>query len=228
VNGSDDDTRLTRDQRLELLQQAFGDALVRGDEPLAAEAIGEAIELGFTEPEIDEFVVGPGMRLVGDLWAQGELGIADEHLATEISLRVLTLQREAFRVARRRATHRLLFAAVEGEQHVVGLRMAASIALHAGFDVRMLGADLPVHALLAAVARHDPGIVGLSATMPVSAARLLEAVEVIKAAEPGISVIAGGAAVDRRFELHSGVTVCRHVSDLVGRVEALIQRAPVN
>ena len=228
MTGSENDNRLTRDQRLELLQQAFGDALVRGDEPLAAEAIAQAIETGFSEAEIDEYVVGPGMRLVGDLWAQGHLGIADEHLATEISLRVLTLQREAFRVARRRATHRVLFAAVEGEQHVVGLRMAASIALHAGFDVRMLGPDLPVHALLAAVGRHDPGVVGLTATMPASAARLVESVEAVVAAAPGIPVIVGGAAVDRRFELLSGATVCRHVSDLVGQVEALVQRAPAN
>ena len=223
--GSEDDNQLTRDQRLELLQQAFGDALVRGDEPLAAEAIGQAIELGFDEAEIDEFVIAPAMRLVGDLWAQGHLGIADEHLATEISLRVLTLQREAFRVARRPATYRLLFAAVEGEQHVVGLRMAASVTLHAGFDVRMLGPDLPAHALLAAVGRHEPVVVGLTATMPASAARLVESVEAVIAAAPGIAVIVGGAAVDRRFELLSSVTVCRHVSDLVGQVESLVQRA---
>lgn len=226
--GSQNDNRLTREQQIELLQRAFADALVRGNEPLASEAMEQAIELDFSEGEIDELIVSPAMRLVGDLWAQGHLGIADEHLATEISLRVLTLQREAFRVARRRATHRLLFAAVEGEQHVVGLRMAASLTLHAGFDVRMLGPDLPVHALLAAVGRHEPGVVGLTATMPASAARLVESVEAVTAAAPGVAVVVGGAAVDRRFELLSGVTICRHVSDLIGQVEALVQRAPIN
>jgi PAS domain-containing protein len=35
-------------------------------------------------------------------------------------------------------------AAVEGEQHVVGLTMAASLLLAAGYDVRPLGADVPV------------------------------------------------------------------------------------
>jgi methanogenic corrinoid protein MtbC1 len=228
VSGWDNDTHLSRDQRLELLQQAFADALVQGDESLACDAMSQAIELAFDEGEIDEHIVAPALRLVGDLWAQGELGIADEHLATEISLRVLTLQREAFRVARRRAMHRVLFAAVEGEQHVVGLRMAASLALHAGFDVRMLGPDLPVHALLSAMSRHEPDVIGLTATMPASAARLVEAVETIPAASSGVGIMVGGAAVDRRFELLAGVTVCRHVSDLVGQLEALAQRAAAN
>jgi methanogenic corrinoid protein MtbC1 len=131
-------------------------------------------------------------------------------------------------VARRRASHRVLFACVEHEHHVVGLRMAASLTLHAGFDVRMLGPDLPVDALLAAIARHEPGVVALSATMPASAARLAETVETIDAAWPGVGIVVGGAAVNRRFELLPGVTVCHHVSDLVGQVEALVQRAATN
>ena len=226
--GSDDSTRRTREERLELLQQVFADALVRGDEPLAADAMSEAIQSDFDEGDIDEHIVAPAMRMVGDLWAQGEIGVADEHLATEITMRVLAVQREAFRVAHRRVTQRILFAAVEGEQHVVGLRMAASLALHAGFDVRMLGADLPVHGLLAALDRHDPVVVGLTATMPASAARLAKTLDVVAAAAPGMGLIVGGAAVDRRFELHGGVTVCRHVTDLVGQVEALVQHAAMN
>lgn len=228
MTGSENNRRRTRDERVELLQQAFADGLVRGEEEVASEVMSQAIELGLEEAEIDEHIVAPAMRLIGDLWADGELGIADEHLATEISMRVLTLQREAFRVARRRAAHRVLFAAVEGEHHVVGLRMAASLALHAGFDVRMLGADLPVHALLSAITRHDSAIVGLSATMPASAARLIEATQTVAAAAPGTGIMVGGAAVERRFELVAGVTVCRHVTDVVGQLEAMAQRAPAN
>jgi MerR family transcriptional regulator, light-induced transcriptional regulator len=190
--------------------------------------MSQAIHADFDEAVIDEHIVAPALRMVGDLWADGELGIADEHLATEISMRVLTLQREAFRVARRRALHRILFAAVEGEQHVIGLRMAASMALHAGYDVRLLGPDLPLHALLSAIRRHGPSIVGLSATMPSSAARLVKTVETLHDAAPGLGILSGGAAVDRRFELGRGVTVCHHVSDLVGQIEALLQGAPTN
>ena len=228
MQGSGDKQRLRRDEQLDILQRTFGDALVRGDETLAEDTIAEAIRASFDEGEIDDQIVAPAMRLVGDLWAAGQLGIEEEHLATEISLRVLTVQREAFRIARGRAQHRVLFAAVQGEEHIVGLRMAASMALHAGYDVRMLGANLPRHALLAAVRRHEPSVVGLSATMPASADRLLQTIELLHYSAPEVGIVAGGAAVDERLGMHPGVTICRHVSDLTGQIEALAQRASTN
>lgn len=220
--------RKSDDERLDTLRRAFADALLRGDEPLATHAIGEAIEAAYDAAVIDEHIVAPALRQVGDLWAAGELGIADEHHATEISLRVLTLQREAFRVQRRRGRHRVLLACVQGEQHVVGLRMAGSLLLHAGFDVRMLGPDLPLHALASAVLKHRPSVVGLSATLPASAAHLERAADMIHATTPLTSVLVGGAAVGERFGTLPGVTVCRHIGETVGLVEALAQRSGAN
>ena len=48
-------------------------------------------------PAIDDEIIAPALWLVGDLWERGDISIADEHLATEISLRVLALAREARR-----------------------------------------------------------------------------------------------------------------------------------
>ena len=228
MNGSQDRQRSENDERLAALQQAFADALLRGDEHVAETAVSEAIQAEFDEAVIDEHIVAPAMRMVGDLWAQGQIGIADEHLATEISMRVITVQREAFRAARRRARHRVLLAAVEGEQHVIGLRMAASLLLHAGFDVRLLGPDLPLHALTRAIVGHGPAVVGLTATMPRSAVRLSTAVETVRAMSPTTGVVVGGAAVDHRFEAMTGIAVCRRIGDLVGQVEGLAQRAHAN
>ena len=85
------------------LEEAFTAALVSGD-PRAAERVArDAIDAGLDQGTIDEAVVAPAMRRIGDLWHRGEISVADEHLATDISFRVLALQREAFRVAHRRA-----------------------------------------------------------------------------------------------------------------------------
>jgi hypothetical protein len=45
----------------------------------------------------------------------------------------MTLQREAFRVACERASRRVLLAGAQGEHHIVGLEMASSVILHAGY-----------------------------------------------------------------------------------------------
>ncbi len=209
-------------------QRAYADALL-GGEPRAAEAvIREAIEAGLGEAVIDDHVIRPALVLVGDLWADGRITIAEEHLATSISLRVLMLQREAFRVARQRASHRVVLAGAQGEHHVVGLQMAASVILHAGYDVRMFGADLPVGELASAVDRHRPAVVGFTAATTRSADNLPAAFDAVRRVIPDIGIVVGGGGVDERSAAIGDVVVCRHVSDAVEHVDALVKRARRN
>ncbi len=144
------------------LQEAYGLAILARDAATAEAAVREAIAVGLSEAEIDDQVIRPALVLVGDLWEQGLITIADEQAATAISLRVLALQREAFRVARQRAEHRVLLAAAQGERHMVGLEMAASVIMHAGYDVRFRGADLHVTEIRLALAVHRPAVIGFT------------------------------------------------------------------
>jgi methanogenic corrinoid protein MtbC1 len=210
------------------LRESFADALLSGVEASAERVIREAIEAGIPEAVIDDEVVMPALRRVGDLWEQGLLSVADEHLATEISIRVLALQREAFRTAARRGGHGVLLAAVEGEHHVVGLRMAASVLAHAGYAVRMLGADLPLGELEHAVERHRPAVVGLTATMPASGALLPVSLDAVRGVAPQAGVVVGGAAATPDLGARPGVAVCEHVADAVTAVDALARRAALN
>ena len=225
----DEDTRQEdRAARLAELQRWYADALLRGDETGAELVVRDAMDIDFGEAEIDEAIIAPALRLVGDLWESGEIDVAEEHHATEISMRVLALQREAYRVARRRAQHRVLLAGVQGEQHVVGLRMAGSVLLHAGFDVRLLGADLPMDALRSAARRHTPALVGLTATMSSSIERLPRAIDEVRAAAPGAAVLLGGDDLPSRLAAAPDVSICAHITDAVGLAEALVQHASAN
>ena len=91
-----------REQVLAQLGQAYARALLEGDEIAAELAIRDAIDARLTTAQIDDEIIAPALWLVGRLWARGEISIADEHLATNISLRVLALQREATRTVRGR------------------------------------------------------------------------------------------------------------------------------
>ena len=210
------------------MQQDYADALLAGNEPGAEQVVREAIEAGLSETTISDDVIAPAMRLVGHMWEAGLISVADEHHATEITIRVLALQREAFRVARGRAAQRVLLAAVQGERHVVGLSMAASAIVHAGYDVRLLGADLPTEALAHATERHRPVIVGLTATMPGSAAVVPEVIRVLRELDPGIGVVIGGAAASPQLAGAPGVAICQHVGEAVAIVDGLLQRAAHN
>jgi MerR family transcriptional regulator, light-induced transcriptional regulator len=223
-----DDTRERDLQIAAELQRAYADALLSGEPPAAELVIREAIDAGLPEATIDDRVIRPALVLVGDLWAEGRITIAEEHLATSISRRVLMLQREAFRVAWQRASQRILLAGAQDEQHVVGLEMAASVLLHAGYDVRMFGADLPVADIPAAVGRHRPAVVGFTSASSLSAVNLPEAFEAVRRAGSGTGIVVGGRGVDERLAVRWEVAVCRHVADAAEHVDALVQRARRN
>lgn len=227
VSDHQDDRRRDLRQAAEF-QRAYADAVLAGDVRAAEITARDAIDAGLPEAVIDDHVIRPSLVLVGDLWADGSISVADEHLATAISVRVLMLLHEAFRVARRRATLRVLLAGAQGEHHVVGLEMAASVIRHAGYDVRPLGADVPVAAIAAAVARHRPAVIGFTTATVLTAVHLPAAFAAVREVAPDIGILVGGQGADPQISAGWDALVCRHVADAVEQVDALVQRAGRN
>jgi methanogenic corrinoid protein MtbC1 len=183
---------------------------------------------GLTSAEIDIELIAPALFLVGEKWASGAITVADEHLASEIALRVLALQREARRSLRRRRQRRVLLLAPEGERHVIGLQMAADLLFGAGYDTYMLGADVPLADVGRAAARHEAEVVCFTATMPETGERIDAAIDYLRGARPGCAVLLGGSAVPFEVAAGWGATMCADVSSTVESVDALVHRAPLN
>lgn len=223
-----DEARARQLQLAAEFQRAYADALLAGIERAAESVVAEAIQAGLDEALIDEEVIRPALRLVGDLWADGSITIAEEHLATSISLRVITLQREAFRVARQRVSQRVLLAGAQGEQHVLGLQMAGSLILHAGYDVRLFGADLPVGDIATMVETHHPAVVGFTTASVLSAVNLPAAFAAVRRAGPEVGILVGGRGANEAWADAWSVVVCHHVADAVEQVDALVKGAGRN
>jgi methanogenic corrinoid protein MtbC1 len=217
-----------REELLREVSKAYAAALLSGDEVAAELAVRDAMEGRLSTAEIDDEVIAPALWLVGELWQRGEISVADEHLATEISLRVLALQREAARTAARRATTKALLAAPEGEHHVVALRMTGNLLVEAGYDVLMLGPDVPAHALAASAVQHEPELVCITATMPDVADRVLLAVHEVQRDWPGAGFVIGGRGLSRRLRARPGIHVCTRVSEVVEAADAIVKRAEWN
>jgi methanogenic corrinoid protein MtbC1 len=218
----------SQDARIATLGDAYARAVLAGDEVAAEMTIREAIAVKLTTAQIDDEIIAPALWLVGELWARGEITVADEHLATEISVRVLALQREAARLAVERRRRRVLLAAPAGERHVVALGMVANLVREAGYDALMLGADVPPRALGAAARRHRPDVVVLSATMPGGGDRVLIAVDDVLRDWPSARFVAGGQALTSRLRGQPGIVVCDRVSEVVEAVDAAVKRAELN
>jgi diguanylate cyclase (GGDEF)-like protein len=163
------------------------------------------------------------MWRIGELWEEGELSVADEHLATALTHQVMagvygpSLDHKV-------KPGRVLLAGVEGEQHALGLRMAADVIELAGYETVYLGADVPTDDLLQAVAARSPDLVCLSATMPSSMPVLDRAIAEIQHANPGLIVFFGGQGV-RPHQRNDEAVLVRDLEQLLGMVEAALDVA---
>ncbi|HZL05810.1 MAG TPA: B12-binding domain-containing protein, partial [Coriobacteriia bacterium] len=126
------------------LARAYADTMRVGDPHAAATVIDDALSAGLSSVEIQARVIAPAMWGIGELWEGGGLTVAQEHLATAVSHHVLTRLYPGLLRREQRRGDTVVVGAVHGEHHVLGLRMVADVFEGAGFDVRFLGADVPM------------------------------------------------------------------------------------
>ena len=224
----ENESRELRASRVGEFERAFAAALTAGDEIAAETTIREAMDAQMTSAEIDEKIIIPALWLMGELWERGEISVADEHLATEIAMRVLALQREAERVVLARRGYRVMLATPAGERHVVALRMVSNLLSGAGYWIVMLGADVPAEALVASVRRHRPDIICMSATMPTVSGQMVESIAQVQAADPTAQFVIGGRGLSSQLRSRMGVEICNRVSEVVEAVDARVKRAELN
>jgi methanogenic corrinoid protein MtbC1 len=148
--------------------------------------------------------VGPLLESIGSGWADGTLEIRHEHFVSEqLGALLSTL---AAPLDARATGPACALGTLPGEQHGLGLQMAALVVAASGLRVRLAGTDLPVSELAAFARDVHARVVALSvsAAGASTAARHLRALR--KQLPRQLTVIAGGAGAP------SGLAGIEHVT----------------
>lgn len=183
--------RRRRAQWVARLQQR----MLAGDGAGSWQVVEAAMASGVEPQDVYVELLGPALHGIGDAWSRGQIGIADEHLASGVATSIIGRMGPRFR---RRGRHlgTVIVAMPVGERHGLGVAMLADILAQAGFEVLNLGTDTPPASLAAAMAgRDDLRAVVISVA---STTRLPGAARLIAAArrtDPGVTIVAGGFAV---------------------------------
>ena len=175
----------------------FLDALLRGDAGAATEIVEEARRRGLTIEQIYLHLLAPAQVEVGARWRAHRISVADEHRATEITLREMDRLRERLALTAAPGP-RAVLASVEGEPHVVGLRMLGDFLLIDGWTVDYLGASIPTADLSDFVARRRPDLVALSVSQAEHLPALTVAAKALRRLSPPPRLLAGGSALRTR------------------------------
>ena len=201
------------------LSRRFADALIRGDAASAGAIAAEAGAAGWGAQRIYLELLAPAQVEIGARWRAGGLSIADEHLATEITLAQMERLRETFAPAPA-SGRRAVVACVQGEAHAVGARMLADFLAMDGWTVDYLGANTPTGDLVDFVARRRPEVVALSVTQTERRPALETAAAHLRRLSPAPGIIAGGAGLG-----HDADAAALGVDAIAGDALAGVQHA---
>lgn len=179
-----------------------------------------AMYLGSAQ-EVFEGVFNPALQRIGELWHEGRLSIAQEHVASEV---IEGLAGALVRLAQPGDSRwRVLLACVEDEDHVIGLHGVAIQLAAWGIRSVELGARTPPAAIADAVQRLNPDAVGLSITREVADGDAL--VDAYADACAGRAWFIGGSGVGplaERVRQRGGLALVGALSDHRVAVERLL------
>ena len=147
-------------------------------------------------------VMTPALYEVGRLWERGEISAAQEHLATAISMRIMSAMYGNF-VLGDASKGRAVITAAPNEYHEVGARMISDQLEMDGWQVDYLGANAPAADVLTLLRRNAPFMIGFSIVVPFhieAVGRIIEAIRADKSLE-NIKVMVGGPAFSLEPEL---------------------------
>ena len=121
----------------------------------------------FEEMNIEEAlgsVVLPYLQAVGDRWESGEIGVAQEHVASNVVRTRLSVAMQAeSEAARGDGAPLAVLACVPGEFHEFGLMATALSLSRLGWRTCYLGANTPMSDVALATAKLQPAAVVLAA-----------------------------------------------------------------
>lgn len=195
--------------------------MIAGDPSAAWTLIEQALASSFEPAQVHTELVLPAVRSIGSRWAAGEIGVAEEHLATAVARRCVSRLSPRFnRRGRSRGT--VVVALGPGERHQLGAEILADLLRGENFDVLYLGEDTPPDAVALAAERADHLVaVCVAAFRSPESLRLVA--DAVRARVPGASLILGGPVVTTTADAralggdHFGATLPETV-DLVDRL----------
>jgi len=115
-------------------------------------------------PAILEQVVVPLLRSVGEMWRDGSLRVAQEHLVTAVIRTFLGPMADSS--AHADSAPRLLVGTPAGQLHELGALIATAVAVSAGWRAVYLGPNLPAEEIAAGAQMAGARVIALSIIFP--------------------------------------------------------------
>ncbi len=185
----------TREEVLEKLKNG----VIQYDEDACKEAAHEAIAIGMDANEaIFEGLVA-GMEEVGRLFEAQEYFVPEILMCADALYAGLDILKPHCKQMDLGVKGAVVIGTVEGDVHDIGKNLVKMMFDVAGFTVYDLGRDVPLDQFVEEQLRTDSELVCLSAMMTTSMIGMPKVIEKIKARNPNVMIMIGGAPTSKEL-----------------------------
>jgi methanogenic corrinoid protein MtbC1 len=184
---------MVSEQREKEILDAIRNAVVQYDEDQCARWCKTALQEGLDAYEATMKGLAAGMDTVGELYTRQEYFVPELLLCSDALYAGLNILRPYIRTDSAAHKGKLLLGVVEGDIHDIGKNLVKTMFEASGWQVVDLGKDVKLDRFAEEQKKIKADLVGLSALMTTSMMAIEKVVGMLKAADPEVKVLVGGA-----------------------------------
>ena len=203
---------------LEQLSQAVTSGKTRDAKALTLLALEE----GQAPVDIVDRALVPAMAAVGEAFKTAQIFVPEMLVAARAMKEAMALLEPRLVADGIKPKFTAVIGTVLGDLHDIGKNLVAIMWKGAMFRVIDLGTNVPPARFIAAVAEHQPHVVGLSALLTTTMPAMGETVRALRASGgPAVKILIGGAPVTQQFADEIGAD--GYAKDAANAVDAALQ-----
>ena len=221
IGVSTDYAILTKD--FSTLTDIFYNTVLEGNRENASQLLNLLYVNRFTQIELFDKIVFPAFRKIGMKWMTKEIGVEQEHLASNTALYSIFKLQETIKKKPNNGKIALC-GCLEGEYHEIGITCVNNVLEANGWTTYYLGANLPVESFIDAIESYVPTIVCVSSMTPRSQKQLIEDCNALFDTTQIINaklIVGGIAATDKLKRRISADHIPNSISELMEFVETI-------
>lgn len=177
------------------------DAVLGGNAAVAVEEANAALAEGMPPEEILHEACIPAMNEVGRLFEIGEKFVPEMLIAARAMQAVVNILKPLLVEGDTQSLGKIVIGTVAGDLHDIGKNLVGMMLEGAGFEIIDLGTDVSSDQFIAAVNKHQPDIIGMSALLTTTMAAIKATIEALADAglRQQVKVMIGGAPITQDF-----------------------------
>jgi len=190
---------MSSEERTQKVIKDLYDAVINMDEETAVEVSHTILKEGIDAYQAVKNGLTAAMDKVGILYANQEYFVPELLLCADALYAALDILRPHIRAEETEVKGKIVIGVVEGDIHDIGKNLVKTMFDAAGWTVYDLGRDVNIEKFAEEQQRTNSDVVALSALMTTSMLAMPRIIEMVKAKDPKVAVLVGGAPLTQEI-----------------------------